>query len=263
VGAGKELTAPKSKASAAKIKEFYRLVYQREPTSQQIKSALRFVASAAATELEEKAAKAKPSSWTYGYGEFDEAAKQVKTFKPLPYFAGEAWQGGVSWPDGKLGWAQLTATGGHAGNDLQHAVIRRWTATVAGSIAIEGNLKHEHSEGEGIRAWMSSSRQGLLGHWVLHNQSAETKVQILDVNPGDSIDFVVSIHQSLNSNDFLWSPVIRMTGPDAIRDANGYAREWNATKEFGGTPTEDRQPLTTWEQYAQVLLLGNEFLFVD
>jgi len=263
VGAGKESAAPNGNASEVKIKHLYHLVYQREPTSHQIKNALRFITSAAATGLEEKAAKAIPSSWTYGYGEFDEAAKLVKNFKPLPHFSGEAWQGGESWPDVKLGWAQLTAKGGHAGNDLQHAAIRRWTSPVAGAVAIEGSLKHEHQEGDGIRAWLFSDRQGLLGQWGLRNQSAETKVQSLAVQPGDTIDFVVSIHQSLNNNDFLWSPIIRMTGPEAIRDANGYAREWNATKEFGGAPTEERKPLTPWEQYAQVLLLGNEFLFVD
>jgi hypothetical protein len=83
------------------------------------------------------------------------------------------------------------------------------------------------------------------------------------VKKGDTIDFIVSIHQKLNSNDFLWSPVIRMVGPKAIRDANGYAKEWNAKKEFGGAVPENQKPLTAWEKYAQVLLLSNEFLFVD
>jgi hypothetical protein len=54
-----------------------------------------------------------------------------------------------------------------------------------------------------------------------------------------------------------------MVGANAIRDANGYAKEWNAKKEFGGPPPEDRKPLTAWEKYAQVLLLSNEFMFVD
>jgi hypothetical protein len=88
-------------------------------------------------------------------------------------------------------------------------------------------------------------------------------VESLEVKQGDTIDFVVSIHQSLNNNDFLWSPVIRMTGAKAIRDANGYAMEWSASKQFDGSISEDRKPLTPWEKYAQVLLLSNEFLFVD
>jgi len=47
--AGAVLAAPNDKASEARIKEFYRLVYQREPAPQQIKNALRFITSAAAT----------------------------------------------------------------------------------------------------------------------------------------------------------------------------------------------------------------------
>jgi len=221
------------------------------------------IEAAAANGLEEAAIKKTPSAWQYGYGEFEEAAKQVKNFLTLPYFNGEAWQGGKAWPDEKLGWAQLTPMGGHAGNDLQHAVIRRWVAPLNGTVAIEGTIKHEHKEGDGIRACIYSSRKGLLGNWVLHDQKAEAKVENLEVKQGDTVDFVVSIHQSLNNNDFLWAPVIRMVGPTAIRDANGYAREWNAAKEFAGPPGEERKPLTAWEQYAQVLLLSNEFLFVD
>ncbi|MEY2428582.1 MAG: hypothetical protein QOJ40_1467, partial [Verrucomicrobiota bacterium] len=263
VCSGDELPSTNGKVSEERIRKFYRLVYQREPTQPQVRSALAFIETAASTGLEEEAIRKIPSPWKYGYGELDEATKQVKSFEPLPHFNGEAWQGGKNWPDEKLGWAQLTAAGGHAGNDRQHAVIRRWIAPVDGAVTIEGGLKHEHKEGDGIHAYMISSRNGLLGNWVLHNQSAETKVETLDVKGGDTIDFVVSIHQSLNNNDFIWAPVIRMTGPQAIRDANGYAREWKANKEFAGPPAADRKPLTPWEQYAQVLLLGNEFVFVD
>jgi hypothetical protein len=263
VCAGNELPSNNGKISEERIRKFYHLVYQREPTQQQVRSALRFIQAAASTGLEEEAIRKIPSPWKYGYGELDEAAKQVKTFEALPYFNGEAWQGGKSWPDEKLGWAQLTATGGHAGNDRQHAVIRRWIAPMDGSVTIEGGIKHEHKEGDGIHAYLISNRNGLLGNWVLHKESAEAKVENLEVKAGDIIDFVVSIHESLNNNDFLWAPIVRMNGSAALRDANGYAREWRANKEFSGPLAEDRKLLTPWEQYAQVLLLSNEFMFVD
>ena len=97
----------------------------------------------------------------------------------------------------------------------------------------------------------------------MHNQSAEAKAENLAVEPGDTIDFIVSIHESLNNNDFIWSPVIRLTGPNAIRDANGYAKEWKAEKDFSGPPAQSEPPLNAWEQFAQALLSSNEFLFVD
>jgi hypothetical protein len=259
--AGKDSAARIS--SEEKIRKLYRIVYQRDPTPQQSKNALQFLEAASTAGVKEKATRKLPSAWKYGYGEFDEATKQLKNFALLPHYSGDAWQGGKSWPDAQLGWAQLTATGGHAGNDLQHAVVRRWVAPVDGSVAIAGSIQHAHIEGHGIRAYIFSSGKGLVGSWILHNQSAEATVESVDVKQGDTIDFIVSIHQSLNNNDFVWTPVIRLTGPKAIRDANGYAKEWSAQKEFAGTPSEDRKPLTAWEKYAQVLLLSNEFLFVD
>ncbi len=244
-----------------RIRKLYQLVYQREPTAGQLNSGLQFINAAGREGVDEE--QKAPSAWQYGYGEYDEANRQMKSFQALPHFSGEAWQGGKNWPDEKLGWAQLTPGGGHAGNDRQHAVVRRWVAPFEGAVSVEGMIQHAHKEGDGIRAYLVSSRTGLLGSWTLHNQSAEAKVESLAVKAGDSIDFVVAIHQSLNNNDFSWSPVIRMTGPDALRDANGYARSWNASKEFDGPPGEERKPLNAWEQYAQVLLLSNEFMFID
>jgi hypothetical protein len=255
------LAARAEGAEEQRVRTLYRLVYQREPSPGQLKAGLQFIGSAGAEAVE--APPKATSAWRYGYGAYDETVKQVKNFEALPHFTGEAWQGGKSWPDAKLGWAQLTANGGHAGNDKEHAVVRRWVAPVTGEISIEGSLKHDHKEGDGIEAFLVSSRAGLLGSWTLHNKSAETKVLNLAVQQGDTVDFVVSIHQSLNNNDFTWAPIVRMTGANALRDANGYARSWNAAKEFDGPPGEDRKPLNPWEQYAQVLLLSNEFIFID
>jgi hypothetical protein len=261
VGAAGESEPRERKAVSETIRRLYRIAFQREPTAAELKGGLQFIASAG---LEQHDKTPPPQSlWSYGYGEYDETARQLKGFEPLPHFTGEAWQGGKNWPDEKLGWAQLTASGGHAGNDRQHAVVRRWTSPVAGSVSVEGMVKHEHKEGHGIRAYLVSSRKGLLGSWVLHNAAAEAGAESIEVKPGDTIDFVVSIDQSLNNNDFAWSPVIRMSGPEAARDANGYARQWQAGKEFGGPPGELPKPLNAWEQYAQVLLLSNEFVFVD
>ena len=244
------------------IEEMYKIAFQREPTTKQTKLAVSFLKSAEADVIEESKKDVR-SAWQYGWGEFDEAMKTLKSFSPLPYFTGEAWQGGIMWPDGTLGWLQLTATGGHAGNDFQHAVIRRWVSPVDGTVTISGPIKHERAAGQGIRALVLSSRHGVLGNWVLHNKAADVKLENLAVKKGDTIDFIVSINESLNSNDFVWSPVVEMVGPTAIRDANGYAKKWDAQKEFGGPPSGDRTPLTALEKYAQVLLLANEFLFVD
>jgi len=203
------------------------------------------------------------SPWQYGFGEYDEEAQRVNKFAPLPHFTGEAWQGGADWPDAKLGWVQLTAQGGHAGNDLQHAAVRRWIAPRDARLAISGTLQHEHQEGDGIRGRIVFSRTGQLGSWTLHNDKAETKIEALEAKEGDTIDFVVDFNAGLNSDDFKWSPVITTKDQLARSSSGENIAEWNAKKDFAGPPEPPPKPLLPWEKYAQVLLLSNEFMFVD
>jgi hypothetical protein len=193
-----------------------------------------------------------PTAWQYGYGEFEPVSGNVKSFAKLPHFTGAAWQGGASWPDATLGWAQLTADGGHAGNDAQHAVVRRWVAPIDGTVSLAGNISHKHPEGHGIVARIIHGRLGELASWRLHNQKAQTAIDSVDVKKGDTIDFVVAIRESLNNNDFTWAPVIKSG-----------KTEWNAKNEFAGVPTVAVRPLNAWEKYAQVLLMSDELAFVD
>jgi hypothetical protein len=180
----------------------------------------------------------------------------VKSFHALPHFTGKAWQGGAKWPDAKLGWVQLTAEGGHPGNDTAHACIRRWIAPRAGTVAITGDLVHEPEEGDGVRAFIVSSRRGELKTISLHHAHAAMAVESIEVQAGDTLDFIVDLAASLNSNQFLWSPKI------TLQDA-APATVWDARQEFAGPTPLALQPLAPWAQYAQVLLLANEFSFVD
>ena len=85
----------------------------------------------------------------------------------------------------------------------------------------------------------------------------------MEVKRGDTIDFVVDFNGNLNSDDFKWSPVIKSKDQPAGASSGEYAAEWNAKKDFSGPPEEPPRPLSPWEKYAQVLLLSNEFMFVD
>jgi hypothetical protein len=60
---------------------------------------------------------------------------------------------------------------------------------------------------------------------------------------------------------FKWAPVIKLT--QAVSSSGDGETEWNAKKEFAGLPAPPPNPLNAWEKYAHVLLLSNEFLFVD
>jgi hypothetical protein len=241
--------------SADKIALIYRALYQRAPSNDEIAAGVEFVK--AAEVMTEPAPVIEQSPWQYGFGEVDESVNGLRGFQSLPYFTGEAWQGGPNLPDAALGWVQLTATGGHPGNDRQHAIVRRWVAPRSGPIAIKSTLQHQVDAGDGIRAFIISSRQGILKSVEVHNRMLELNVEELEVEAGDSVDFVVDIRDVLNSDQFLWSPVI--TSSISNNDAE---KTWDAERDFRG-PIEAHVVLSPWQQYVQVLLSANEFVFVD
>ncbi len=232
-----------------RVQEIFRDVYQREASPQQLTAALALInAKEAEPEIVVSATSA---DWQYGFGEFDAAAQRTKGFQKLPHFNGTAWQGSSNWPDAKLGWVQLTSDGGHAGNDQQHAAIRRWTAPRDMTVRIESTLKHETAAGDGVRGRLISSRTGLLHEAKTHNSAAEFKVETIELKAGDTLDFAVDIGGTLNNDQFVWEAHIISAAPPQV---------WNSKTDFVGPRSTSLDP---WEQLAQVLFSTNEFMFVD
>ncbi|MDB6003067.1 MAG: Planctomycete cytochrome [Prosthecobacter sp.] len=243
--------------AAGRIRRIYEHLFQRMPRADEMEQALRFV------QVDEPRVIAQvdhSKSWQYGVGEWDESTGRVKDFKPLPHFTGSAWQGDEAWPNEKLGWAQLTATGGHPGNDRKHAVVRRWIASSDGTYAVKSTLLHEAAPGDGIRSFISHSQQGRLHAGRLHQGCADLNFNTLAFKEGETLDFVVDIGEALNSDQFLWSMRIHQTGSVGAGGDDVPAQTWDAEKDFAAQP---RSQLNGWEQFVQVLMLANEFMFVD
>jgi hypothetical protein len=243
-----------------KVRALYKLCYQRVPTERQQEAALDFLGEQQLrTTQPQPAPPPPPNPWQYGYGKIDPATGRVAHFTKLPHFTGTAWQGGATWPDAKLGWVQLTATGGHAGDDLSHAAVRRFTAPRDLTVSITGTVRHPNEAGDGVVATIVSSRTGVLARYTLHHQSATATIEPVALQKGDTLDFVVDRHNDLNSDDFEWSPTIK-----DLAATGESPRTFDAKKDFAGVPdTPPPPPLTPLELYTQVLLESNEFLFVD
>ncbi len=249
----------RAKGSAEERIDFiYAHLFQRPASPAERSSALHFV------QAETPPAIAQPDhskAWQYGFGEWDESTGKVKGFQPLPHFTGTAWQGDATWPNAKLGWAQLNASGGHPGNHRKHAVVRRWIAESAGSYDLKSTLIHEPQVGDGIRAFVSHSRLGKLRSTTALSTQVEMHLTAIDFHAGDSLDFIVDIGDGLNSDQFLWAPIITPTPPLTTGSGGDDLNDvWAAEKDFSAQPMSS---LTPWEQLVQVLMLSNEFMFVD
>ena len=86
-------------------------------------------------------------------------------------------------------------------------------------------------------------------------------VESVVLRMGDTLDFVVDTNADLNSDQYLWAPVVYEASGGA-EAATAVPNSWEAEQDFSGVlpiPTL----LNRWEQLAKVLLIANELVFVD
>lgn len=235
---------------AERIRALYRLALARSPSQAEAAAALRF-----ANSRQTAAHTSDPDPWLYGWGALDAESGRVTAFRRFGYFVNDAWQGSSMLPDRSAGNATLTLNGGTPGDDTGNAVIRRWVAPADGTVSITGTVAHTLDQFEqrfhlsnGIRAWVISSRAGLLGKWELLDSKRELNLTT-EIRRGDTIDFAVDSKGGFDGDKFTWAPSIR--AGESV---------WDARSGFHGPAAA---ALDGWEQLAQVLLLTNEFCFID
>ncbi len=240
---------------ASRVARLHEITLQRSPEAYELELAARFLAG---SDPGEQAATSVPL-WQQGYGHFDAAEQQVRRFSVLPHFTGTAWQGGPALPDPELGWIHWTADGGHPGGLRQGPAIRRWTAPGDGVVDVAGALHHPGEAGDGVVAFLVSSRHGTVGQWAVRKNSVEARVERIGVLRGDTLDFVVTCGADENTDGFRWVPRVNWVEPVAPGTPSPF---WDARADFAG-PGMASTPLSRWEQYAQVLLMANEAVFFD
>ena len=234
---------------AARVRDLFRRAYSREPTAEEITNSLAFV-TADRSDLSQS-----ESGWRYGYGRFDKQKNRVTEFTPYPAFIDRTWRGtGPSLPDPQLGWSLLTAKGGHPGEE-GFAAIRRWIAPHDGVVSIRGVLRHSPDKGDGVNGRIVSSRTGLLKEGKAANSSAITVVPRVKVQAGETIDFVCASGETLFHDSFDWR--VQLTLSDGTQ-----RQKFDSEKDFSDAGSGGSS-LDPWAQLAQVLLMANEFIFVD
>jgi hypothetical protein len=222
---------------ATTIEALYRAVFGRPPEPREVDAGRAFLAT-----QKEIASEQRRDDWSYGL-------LREGRFEAFRYFVDDTWQPVSLLPDVDAGYAALNNEGGSVG-DI--AVVRRWTAPEAGRASIAGTLRHRTTKfrhGDGVRGRIVSSREGEIASWVVFGREVETKISGVDVEAGDTIDFIVDGRDDREGDSFSWAPVITLGD-----------KKWDAKADFRGPHP---RPLTLLERYAQVLLQSNEFAFVD
>ena len=196
--------------------------------------------------------------WQIGYGEFDDSVKLTKSFTKFAHWTGSQWQGGASFPDPAIGYAFLNAAGGHTGNDQQHATIRRWTAPAGGTVSITGSLHHPSENGDGVRSRIVSNRSGLAGEWIAEHKAVDVNVAAIEVQIGDTLDFITDLRETVTSDSFAWSITIK------LKTTSGKEISWQSDKSFPGPtpPPLAHQIAAAWQIAYQRPITAPEFAAV-
>ena len=223
-----------------RIRALYDRVLGRNPTPDEMGSARRFLGSVGNEQRQTSGA------WSYGHGRLFRETGRVE-FNLLPHYTGKAWQGGPELPDPQTGWVHWNAAGGHPGKG-DHAVILRWVAPRSATIEIAGELSRPSRKGDAGRG-LVVARRARAGQWTVRPGERAGTPLSLEVKAGETVDFIVESTGSEAWDSFYWSPLIHERGePVPLAESR---------PGFSG-PALDRWPLL-----AQVLLLSNEFLYVD
>lgn len=152
------------------------------------------------------------NAWQYGFGYLDPFDQQIRDFTPLPVWSGAAWQFSPDRPHAVRRFLRLDRNGGHPGPET--ACVRRWTAPADGVLSITGTLDHPAEVGDGVRARLVSSRAGLCAEWIAHKNATSTNAESMDVEAGDTIDFVVDKIETTGHDTFTWKVQLRLTASD-------------------------------------------------
>ena len=233
-----------------RIHRIYGILFARNATQDELE-----VAAAFLDKPDRKIPEAS-TAWTYGYGGVDEKTGKVSNFQALTHWTGSRWQAGPALPDAKLGWVFHDRNGGHPASSDDRCAIRRWTSPVSGTVEIKSRMRHLPEPGNGVRGRIVHSQSGILGEAKVDQSEADVDLASIDVESGDTIDFVVDWQGHITHDEHEWLIRIQLTSSNE-KSENRSIVDWDAQRDFIGGGTD------VWVDYVHALLMTNEFVFTD
>jgi hypothetical protein len=234
----------------------FKRVLGRRPTSDEISQSKIFLATA--TEAYE-APIDRRAVWSYGYSKLSGNQNRPTDFQPFEWFRDERFQSKEKYPsEDEFGHASITTQGGHTPNDVHMAVVRRFTSPRSGKVVISESLRHPDDQGDGVRfaTWIGDRR---IREVVKKNASENFDSKPISIQAGETIDFVARCGGDASFDEFDWNVQIVLQMPDAT------TLDAQSDKDFADNrPVKhEHRSLDRLSQLAQVLLMSNEFAFID
>lgn len=247
------------------IQALFHRVLLRDAKPEEVEKAQRFVQDA-----EQLSKRSESFVWKYGTAQVEKdpgtGRVGLTEFEPFTHFVkvGKStvrWQPAEKMPDKVYGHLFVGAGGGHPGD--KHPLVMQWTSPFEKEkIRLSGTINRPAQRGNGIRCWLISSRTGLVREeFVKPTGSVEMKADI-EVRQGEVISFVVGDEGSTDSDSFAWIPKIERIDPmtGAVSEITKQDSDFCGKD---GLPIKRPKPQSILSQLGQVLMMSNEFQFVD
>lgn len=245
------------------LKSMYHRILARDPRPEEVDAALRFSTDATALNAE------KPFRWSYGTmdltGRTPEGKPQFAEFKPFASLTEKGgnhkvWSHTGKIPDAEWGHSFWSNNGAHAA-PKQHMVVARWHVPYDAKIAVDGVLSRSSDRGNGVRAWIWTARTGALAEYQATPQDKKVATQTTaEVKKGETLCFIVSSDDSTDSDSFNWDPKISRLEDGSSELLTDFKTDFCDSARW---PFGRAKPQSAVSQIAQVLLISNEFMFMD
>ena len=196
--------------------------------------------------------------WKYGTGRWKDG--ELLDFKSMKHFVDGQWKYQVP-PPGKPNsgntFALLAKEFSHPGLGDDVAVVRRWVPPAAGWVSVTGMLGHRSKKGDGVIAVLKIGDKVVFSGRQFSNNRPLAKLGGR-VEKGQTVDFIVRSGPTMDHDSMFWRARI-------VLDAdNGSQLEASSEDDFSGPfEAKNARVLDRRGQLAQVLLLSDEFAFVD
>jgi hypothetical protein len=223
----------------------------------------------------------------------DPKAKSIRDFEEFTENVDGVWKG----PDGMT----LDAGGGNPGENLERLLVRRWIASEPGTVSLNGSISHsgrpeseaneeqmneqgekeqgeeeqseeqagEEQEGEVQEPALGDGVVAIVLHngnrlrrWAAHGSGEETGIDRVDVDAGDTIDWIVQGKKDTQYDNFYWPVSVVVLDKQGNADAE-HPMSTDSERDYRSEDRENTPPLGPLARLAQVLWMSNEFLYVD